>query len=167
MPKHTHVAAPPVCCCYPHDTHTCADKAPGSNAKKPRVATLVKKTQSNTLDMWFKAAAPKAAKTSAKSDADSHDDDAPVTTSGESPVAADEVTRVTPPVEKKRSGDAVPSSAKKLVQRRIHINDPCRVCEAARTEDTSRCELRCLGCDMTVHKVRPACVCASSQSTAS
>lgn len=150
----------------------------GGSAKKPRTATPAK-TQSNTLDSWFKkAAAPKTDKPAAAADAarsgtesessssvdniaatarsnatsSSRSNGDSVATSTE---AATELTSVNPVVEKKKAADSgSASSAKKLVQRRIHINDPCRVCDAARTEESSRCELRCLGCDMTVHKVR-------------
>lgn len=106
--------------------------------------------------MWFKKAAPKAP---APESEDDTNEKAPASENGSSnsdsaPTAPiEELTKVTPPVQKKKVIDAASSSSRKLVQRRIHINDPCRVCESARTEDVSRCELRCLGCDMTVHKV--------------
>ncbi|TYZ56926.1 hypothetical protein PybrP1_001909 [[Pythium] brassicae (nom. inval.)] len=148
------------------------DKAtPSGSAKKARTTAPVK-PQSNTLYSWFKkTAAPKAdepaAESSSANDAalTAADSDATPKSSstngsssnGELVAASADVSperkNVTPPVEKKKKVvDAGTSSVKKLVQRRIHINDPCRVCDNARTEDTSRCELRCLGCDMTVHK---------------
>ncbi|DAZ96233.1 TPA: LOW QUALITY PROTEIN: hypothetical protein N0F65_012595 [Lagenidium giganteum] len=43
-------------------------------------------------------------------------------------------------------------SYKKLVQRRIHISDVCRVCDCTTTEDAKRCDLKCITCEMTVHK---------------
>lgn len=150
---------------------TLADKAtPSGSAKKARNTAPVK-PQSNTLYSWFKkTAAPKPnAPTPASSSnampivADSDTGSKSCTSENDSngegvAASADAVpTRASgmpPAKEKKTVVDAGASSTKKLVQRRIHINDPCRVCDSARTEDTSRCELRCLECDMTVHKVR-------------
>ncbi|GAB9472470.1 hypothetical protein Gpo141_00009648 [Globisporangium polare] len=135
------------------------EKTASGNAKKPRASPPAKQAkQSNTLDMWFKKAAPKAPAPSTPESEDDTKEKAPASENGSSnsdsaPTAPiEELTKVTPPVQKKKVMDAASSSSRKLVQRRIHINDPCRVCESARTEDVSRCELRCLGCDMTVHK---------------
>lgn len=43
-------------------------------------------------------------------------------------------------------------SYKRLVQRRIHISDVCRVCEETATEAASRCDLKCVTCGVTVHR---------------
>eukprot|EP00644_Phytophthora_capsici_P014001 jgi/Phyca11/559164/estExt2_Genewise1.C_PHYCAscaffold_30071 len=87
----------------------------------------------NTLDRWFKPASG-AAKD--KNISDKPKEDKPTTTrkSEEKPVVK----------KKAKSGN--------FVQRYIHINDECRVCECAKTEEATRCELRCSTCSMTVHK---------------
>ncbi|KAF1334303.1 Inactive ubiquitin carboxyl-terminal hydrolase 53, partial [Globisporangium splendens] len=142
------------------DTHCAAletKSSPANGSKKSSRSTPAK--QSNTLDMWFKQAAPKAKpaeKAVAGQETDaatSKDDNTNSVKNGERSSASSEpieVLNVDPPLKKKKANPES-ASAKKLVQRRIHINDLCRVCGNARTEASSRCELRCIGCDMTVH----------------
>lgn len=129
---------------------------PGNARKSSRISGAA--TQSNTLDMWFKKAPPKsaaAAKEKGETDKDADEKAAKgaVDHSDSSSSEQLEVLNVDPPLKKKKV-TATSDTSRKLVQRRIHINDPCRVCGNARTEESSRCELRCLGCDMTVHTVR-------------
>ncbi|RLN97376.1 hypothetical protein BBJ28_00018351 [Nothophytophthora sp. Chile5] len=102
------------------------------------VKTAVK-PPTNTLDRWFKPA-PRAKSVGV--------DEAPREKPKAAIAASSDVA--TPPKHKPK---AVTSSASKnFVQRYIHITDECRVCESARTEEATRCELRCIGCSMTVHK---------------
>uniref|UniRef100_K3WZ96 PHD-type domain-containing protein n=1 Tax=Globisporangium ultimum (strain ATCC 200006 / CBS 805.95 / DAOM BR144) TaxID=431595 RepID=K3WZ96_GLOUD len=133
--------------------------SPTNGSKKSSRPTPVK--QSNTLDMWFKQAAPmtkpaEKAIAGQKTDAatSSKDGNTNAVDNGEHSTSASsellEVLNVDPPLKKKKVNPES-ASAKKLVQRRIHINDLCRVCGNARIEASSRCELRCMGCDMTVH----------------
>jgi hypothetical protein len=44
--------------------------------------------------------------------------------------------------------------SRNLIQRMIKKKDTCRVCNETNTEIETRCNARCVGCDMTVHKVR-------------
>lgn len=100
--------------------------------------------------MWFKPTGKTLSKSSG-GEAKKEDKAA------EEPARHVDLPQAAPPKHK-----ASAMSSKKLVQRRIHITDVCRVCDSARTDDASRCELRCIGCDVTVHKVRPpSCIFAT------
>lgn len=116
---------------------------PAASKRKPRATKDAPAAKpSRTLDMWFKPTGAKAGVQDARKE-------------GKAPEkAASSGAEQSPPRPK-----ASAAASKKMVQRRIHITDVCRICDSARTEDASRCELRCVGCDVTVHKVRPLSAC--------
>ncbi|KAG7395856.1 hypothetical protein PHYBOEH_003102 [Phytophthora boehmeriae] len=116
-----------------------AGEAPVKTKPKPK-AKSKPKPPTNTLDRWFKPA-PRS-------------DSAP--TKSEKPKTAKTTSET--PKEDKTKAEVKPKkpktvgASKNFVQRYIHITDECRVCENAKTEEATRCELRCATCSMTVHK---------------
>ncbi|KAG7389453.1 hypothetical protein PHYPSEUDO_010338 [Phytophthora pseudosyringae] len=114
------------------DASNATAKAAGASTK----AKTKTKPATNTLDRWFKPAKDKKPSAIPKApDAATAD--------------KDEEQRQ----QKKKQKTAKPVGASRnFVQRYIHINDECRVCERAKTEEAARCELRCATCAMTVHK---------------
>ncbi|KAI9998626.1 hypothetical protein PInf_003208 [Phytophthora infestans] len=93
----------------------------------------------NTLDRWFKPAINNTKEKKKPSDKLKESVDTEVD------VKDDEKTVV---LKKLKPVGA----SRNFVQRYIHINDECRVCECAKTEEATRCELRCATCSMTLHK---------------
>ncbi|CEG50112.1 hypothetical protein F443_21241 [Plasmopara halstedii] len=95
------------------------------------------KPLTGTLDRWFKPANGAA-----------NDKKASNKTKSFEPVvnANDDEKNMRPQVSKSVR------SSRNFVQRYIHINDECRVCESAKIEEAARCELRCATCSLTVHK---------------
>jgi len=116
-------------------TTTPAVKPAKTRAKpKPKAKP---KTPPTTLDRWFKPA-PGAVKEKKKVEEDApKDSDAAARKEGE---------------KKERKKSKAVGAARNFVQRYIHITDECRVCESAKTDEATRCELRCATCAMTVHK---------------
>ncbi|ETM99812.1 hypothetical protein PPTG_18622 [Phytophthora nicotianae INRA-310] len=113
-----------------------SDKGDVKTKSKPKPKAKPK-PPTNTLDRWFKPATS-AAKDKKPSDNPKGIDDVVVIKDDEKPV----VQKKSKPV----------GASRNFVQRYIHINDECRVCECAKTEEATRCELRCATCSMTVHK---------------
>ncbi|KAF1774402.1 Zinc finger, PHD-type, conserved site [Phytophthora cactorum] len=113
-----------------------AGKGDAKTKSKPKPKAKPK-PPTNTLDRWFKPAIS-AVKDKKPSDKPKEPEAAAVVKDAEKPV----VQKKAKPV----------GASRNFVQRYIHINDECRVCECAKTEEAARCELRCVTCSMTVHK---------------
>ncbi|KAJ0393281.1 hypothetical protein P43SY_004277 [Pythium insidiosum] len=118
------------------------DEASRKRKATPRRAAA---TQKNTLDSWFgrAASAPRLKDAGAEAGAEA-EVDAEAGAEGGSAAARD--GRRSPRSKTARS------PSKKLVQRRILLSDLCRVCESAKTDEATRCELKCVDCEMTVHR---------------
>ncbi|KAK1935003.1 hypothetical protein P3T76_010769 [Phytophthora citrophthora] len=121
----------------PKNKETKATAKKDAKTKEKPKTKAKSKPPTNTLDRWFKPASgvakdkkPTEKTKEAKSTSVSKSEDKPVVKKKSKPVGA----------------------SRNFVQRYIHINDECRVCECAKTEEASRCELRCSTCSMTVHK---------------
>ncbi|GLE05678.1 hypothetical protein PINS_up014718 [Pythium insidiosum] len=117
----------------PVDESSRKRKAGGATSTSATASRRSLATQKNTLDSWFGRAAP--VKKQREVVDVSHADE-------------DREPHVTTP----RAKAVARSPSKKLVQRRILLSDLCRVCESARTDETTRCELKCIDCEMTVHR---------------
>ncbi|KAF4317526.1 hypothetical protein BBO99_00003080 [Phytophthora kernoviae] len=116
-----------------------AGEVPVKSKPKPK-SKPKSKPPANTLDRWFKPARRSESSIAANGK--------PKTTKTTSEPTKIEKEKV---AVKPKKSKAVGAS-KNFVQRYIHITDECRVCENAKTEEATRCELRCITCSMTVHK---------------
>ncbi|TMW65910.1 hypothetical protein Poli38472_003675 [Pythium oligandrum] len=101
--------------------------------------------QKTTLHKWFSSSSPQKSKDTSTKPTDEKKGD------GESGSDAPPTPRKSVR-SKPRASPLKAKNAKKMVQRRILLSDQCRVCESAKTDDATRCELKCMSCEMTVHK---------------
>ncbi|KAI9922512.1 hypothetical protein PsorP6_000934 [Peronosclerospora sorghi] len=107
------------------------------NVKRDTKLKAKPKPPTNTLDRWFKPAISTAIEN-------------PTSQKLQDPVVAKSSHDDENPVAKKNT--KVVGTSRKFSQRYICVRDECRVCLNAKTEEVTRCELRCATCSMTVHK---------------
>lgn len=105
-----------------------------ANTKRKTILNAKSKPLTHTLDRWFK---PSIGGAKVKKASNDTRDPEPVIYTNDDKKSIEQKTAKVP---------------RNFVQRYIHINDECRVCESAKTEEAARCELRCATCLMTVHK---------------